>query len=156
MTTKVTTRRRKRSDSAAAAIVAAQNAALGPLDPPGHVTLRNGDRPFWDAIIKSRARDTWTDSDLTTAATMARAQADIEALQAAIDTEGYVVDSKINPKAMMLETLSKRVVALSRVLHVHAEAVIGRSRDAANALRNEREAAAQDHDDLIPTLRVVA
>jgi hypothetical protein len=152
--------RRKRSDSAAAAIVAAQSAALGPLNPPAHVALRDGDRPFWDAIMKSRARDTWTDSDLTTAATMARAQADIERLQADIDVEGYTVANAkgiqiINPKATMLETLSKRVVALSRVLHVHAEATIGRSRDAVNALANERAAADED-DDLIPTLRVVA
>ena len=147
--------RRRRSDSAAAAIVAAQSAALGPLDPPAHVTLRAGDRPFWDAVMKSRARDTWTDSDLTTAATMARAQADIEALQADIDREGYAVEGKINPKATMLETLSKRVVSLSRVLHVHAEASIGRSRDAAKALANER-AALDDGDDLIPSLRIVA
>jgi len=154
MTTKTTTTRRKRSDSASAAVVAAQSAALGPLKPPAHVKLRRGDRPFWDAVVKSRARDTWTDSDLATAATLARAQADIETLQAAINVEGYVVGAKINPKAQVLETLSKRVAALSRLLHVHAEAVIGRSRDAANALRNERQAEAE-HDDLIPTLRVV-
>lgn len=146
--------RRKRSDSAAAAVVAAQSAALGPLDPPAHITLRDGDRPFWDAVVRSRARDTWTASDLTTAATMARAQADIEQLQADIDSEGYVREGKINPKAVMLETLSKRVVSLSRVLHVHAEAVIGRSRDAAKALANERAADSED-DDLIPSLRVV-
>jgi hypothetical protein len=146
--------RRKRSDSAAAAVVAAQSAALGPIDPPAHVTLRDGDRPFWDAVVKSRARDTWTASDLTTAATMARAQADIEKLQAAIDAEGYVVGGKINQKAVMLETLCKRVVSLARVLHVHAEAVIGRSRDAVKALANERAAESED-DDLIPSLRVV-
>ena len=154
MTIKASPARRKRSDSASAAIVAAQSAALGPLKPPSHVKLRRGDKPFWNAIVKSRARDTWTESDLTTAATMARAQADIELLQGDIDGEGYVLEGKINPKAVMLETLSKRVVALSRVLHVHAEAVIGRSRDAGNALRNEREAETE-HDDLIPTLRAV-
>lgn len=152
--------RRKRSDSAAAAVAAAQSAALGPLNPPKHIKLRKGDRPFWDAIMRSRARDTWTDSDLTTAATMARAQADIEKLQAEVDSEGYTLENAkgiqvINPKAIIFETLCKRVVALSRVLHVHAEATIGRSRNAANALANER-AAEQEHDDLIPTLRVVS
>ena len=65
-----------------------------------------------------------------------------------------VTNEKINQKAIILETLSKRVVALSRCLHVHAEAVIGRSRDAAHILANERNAASED-DDLIPTLRVV-
>lgn len=146
--------RRRRSDSAAAAVVAAQAAALGPIDPPAHVALREGDRPFWNAIVKARARDTWTDTDLTTAANLARSQADIEHLQAKLDIEGYVVDDKINPTARLVEVLSRRVVALSRVLHVHAEATQGRSRDAGNALANERAAAAE-HDDLIPTLQLV-
>lgn len=146
--------RRRRSDSAAAAVVAAQAAALGYLDPPAHVALREGDRPFWNAVVKARARDTWNDTDLTTAANLARTQADIENLQAKLDAEGYVVDDKINPKAKLVEILSRRAVALSRVLHVHAEATQGRSRDAGNALANERQAEA-DHDDLIPTLRAV-
>lgn len=104
--------------------------------------------------MKARARDTWNDTDLTTAANLARTQADIENLQAKLDAEGYVVDDKINPKAKLVEILSRRAVALSRVLHVHAEATQGRSRDAGNALANERQAEA-DHDDLIPTLRAV-
>jgi len=152
---KTTTTRRKRSDSAAAAVTAAQSAALGPLNPPEHVTLRAGDRPFWDAIMKARARDTWTAIDLTHAATLARTQADVETLQARLDAEGYITpEGKANPLAAIVETLARRAVALSRTLHVHAEAVIGRSRDAANALANERKAEAE-HDDLIPTLRVV-
>lgn len=146
-----TTAKRRRSDSAAAAVVASQAAALGPLDPPEHVALRPGDRPYWDAIVTARARDTWNDVDLTTAANLARSQADIERLQRDVDAEGYVIDDKINPKAKLVETLSRRTVALSRVLHVHAEATVGRSEDAANALQNERQAR-QDHDDLIPTM----
>ncbi|MBH1979406.1 MAG: TerS protein [Comamonadaceae bacterium] len=146
--------RRKRSDSATAAVAAMQAASLGPLEPPAHVALRTGDRPFWNAIVTARARDTWTDTDLVTAANLARAQADIEHLQARLDTEGYVIDGKANPVAALVETLSRRTVALSRVLHVHAQATVGRSADAANALANERQAATE-HDDLIPTLRVV-
>jgi hypothetical protein len=146
--------RRKRSDSAAAAVAAAQAVALGPIAPPPHVTLRPGDSPFWNAIVTARARDTWTDTDLTTAANLARTQADIEILQAKLDAEGYVLAGKANPVAALVETLSRRAVALSRVLHVHAQATVGRSEDAAKALENERKAAA-DHDPLIPTLRVV-
>lgn len=153
------TAKRRRSDSAATAVAAAQAVALGPHEPPAHVSLRPGDRPFWDAIMKARARDTWTDTDLTTAANLARTQADVEKLQAEVDVEGYTVTAAngspvINPKAKMVETLSRRAVALSRVLHVHAEATVGKSEDAAKALANERQAAADD-DDLIPTLRVV-
>ena len=151
-----TTPRRKRSDSAAAAIAATQAAALGPLEPPAHVALRPGDRPFWEAIMLARARDTWTDTDLTTAANLARSQADIEHLQAQLNTTGYMIDGKVNPVAGLVETLTRRTVALSRVLHVHAEATVGRSEDAAKALELERKARQDDADDeLIPRIRIV-
>ena len=130
--------------------------ALGPLDPPAHVSLREGDRPFWDAIVTSRARDTWTDVDLCTAATLAKAQADIGQLQAKLDTEGYLLQSgKVNPLAALVETLTRRTVALSRVLHVHAIATVGKSEDAAKSLANEKRVS-PPQDDLFPTLRAVA
>jgi hypothetical protein len=147
--------RKRRSDSSAAAIAAAQAAALGTIEPPAHVTLRPADRPFWEAIVQARARDSWNEVDLANAATMARAQADVERLQAELDAEGDVIEGKANPKHKLLETLARRVVALARVLHVHAEATQGRARDAANALDLERKARADPGDDLIPTLRVV-
>lgn len=156
------TAKRHRSDSTVAAVTAAQSAALGPLQPPAHITLRPGDRPFWDAIMLARARDTWTDTDLATAANLARSQADIERLQAEVDVEGFTILSGngvpiVNPKHKLLETITRRAVSLSRVLHVHAESVVGRSRDAGNALANERQASLllDDEDDLIPRLRVV-
>jgi phage terminase small subunit len=93
---------------------------------------------------------------------MARAQADIERLQAELDTEGFTITNNkgnvlVNPKHKLLETLTRRVVSMSRVLHVHAEATVGRSRDAGNALINERQASLplDDEDDLIPRLRLV-
>lgn len=148
------TPKRNRSDSTAAAVRAAQAAALGPLNPPKHVALRKGDRPFWDAIVTSRARDTWTAIDLCTAGNLARTQADIEFLQAALDENGYVLDGKVSPLAVLVDTLTRRSVSLSRALHVHAVATVGRSADASKALANEKAAAAED-DDLIPTLRSV-
>lgn len=156
------TPKRNRSDSATAAVAAVQAASLGPLQPPAHISLRPGDRPFWDAIMLARARDTWTDADLATAAGLARSQADIERLQAEVDVEGFTIPSGngtpiVNPKHKLLETLTRRAVSLSRVLHVHAEATVGRSRDAGNALANERQASLplDDEDDLIPRLRIV-
>lgn len=154
--------KRKRSDSPEAAVAASQAAALGPLAPPAHVSLRANDLPFWNAIVTARARDTWTESDLTMAATLARCQADIERIQAEVDQEGFtVLNGKgvpvVNPKHKLLETMARRAVSLARVLHVHAEATVGRSRDAGNALTNERQAALplEDDDDLIPRLRLV-
>jgi hypothetical protein len=150
-----TTPKRNRSDSASAGVRAMQAVALGPLDPPKHVALRKGDRPFWDGIMTSRARDTWTQTDLVTAANLARTQADIEQLQKVVDANGYVMENgKLNPAAVLVETLSKRVVSLSRALHVHAIATVGASADGIKALANERNAATDD-DDLIPTLRAV-
>ena len=149
------TPRRKRSDSAAAAVAAAQAVALGPIPPPAHVALRDGDRPFWDAIVTARPRDTWTDIDLTTAANLARCQADIERLQAQLDATGYVIDGKANPLAALVDTLSRRSVALSRALHTHAEATVGRAANSAKAAANERKAREQSDDGLIPKLHVV-
>lgn len=150
------TPKRNRSDSASAAVRAAQAAALGPIDPPAHVVLRAGDRPFWDAIVTSRARDTWTLIDLCTAGNLARTQADIEHLQAVLDDAGYLLsDGKVNPLAVLVDTLSRRTVTLSRAIHTHTLATLGRSGNASKALANERAAAAEDDNDLIPTLRVV-
>jgi len=147
-----TTEKRARTDTVKAAVQAAQNAALPPLEPPACVSLRPGDRPFWERIVVSKARDNWTDVDLVTVAQLARAQADIEALQKQVDADGYIVDGKINPAAQMLETLSKRAVSLTRVLQVHALATVGRSADAAGAAKLEREVRQQPDDDLIPRL----
>ncbi|MGB4925672.1 MAG: TerS protein [Giesbergeria sp.] len=112
--------------------------------------------------MSARARETWTDSDLATAASLARSQADIERLQSDVDREGFTIPSGngtpiVNPKHKLLETLTRRAVSLSRVLHVHAEATVGRSRDSSKALANERQSslALDDEDDLIPRLRIV-
>lgn len=149
------TPRRPRSDSAKAAVQAAQAAALGPFAPPAHITLRPQDRPFWDAVMLARARDTWTEVDLIAAANLARTQADIEMLQATLDAEGYMVEGKVHPAAELVEKLTRRCVTLMRVLHVHAQATVGRSEDAGKALDLERAARAQEDDDLIPRLRAV-
>lgn len=149
-----TTDKRARTDTAKAAIRATQNAAKPPIEPPACINLRPADRPFWDRIVSSKARDNWTEVDLVTAGHLARAQSDIELLQSQIDRDGYVIEGKVNPAAQMLETLSKRAIALTRVLQVHALATVGRSADTVNAAKLEREAAQFD-DDLIPTLRAV-
>lgn len=155
--------KRTRSDSAAAAVRAAQVAAAGPIEPPAHVNLRDADRPFWDAIVSARARDSWNTSDLENAANLARCKSDIERVQREIDDEGDTITNDrgtvvLNPKHSLLEVLSRRAMALSRMLHVHAEATVGESRDQGKALAAEKQAkqAAMDADcGLIPGLRAV-
>ena len=149
--------KRHRTDTVKGAVTAFQNAAQGPIEPPAHITLREQDHAFWVAIVQARARDTWTDSDLVMAAQLARAQADIERLQTEVDSEGDVIGDKLNPKHRLIETLSRRAVSLARAIHVHAEATVGKSEDAAKALAAEKSARADAtaEDDLIPGLTLI-
>lgn len=146
--------RQTRSDSAAAAVQAAQNAAQAPLEPPAHVTLSEGARPFWAALVRNRARDKWNDADLATAAILARAQFDVERHEAAIAVEGDLIEGALNPRLALVDKLGRRIMSLSRLLHVHPEATQGRAQDQGNKLALERDAEEQ-HDPLIPTLRAV-
>lgn len=143
--------RNLRSDSAAAAIQAAQNASLGPREPLPYAGVPLEAAPFWQAVMRNRPRDRWNDHDLAMAAVLARALFDTGRLQAEIAVEGDVIEGKLNPKHRLLETLIKRAASLSRLLHVHVEATVGRVQNAGNALQNERQAETE-HDDLIPTM----
>lgn len=155
--------KKTRSDSTSAALAAARAVAAGPIDPPKYVTLRGGDRPFWDCIVTARARDTWTQIDLVKAANLARCQADIERISAEIEIEGDTLKNErgtvvVNAKHTLLETLTRREIAISRAIHVHAEATVGKSEDASKKLATEKKAAqAADKFDggLIPGLRAV-
>lgn len=118
---------------------------------------------FWRSITKARAADRWNDSDLEVAAELARTKANIERLNAELEAEGDVIVNGrgtpiVNPKHNLLETLTRRMVALSRVLQVHAEATQGKSRDQvkANQAQAEAEKAVQNVDsELIPGLYAV-
>ena len=134
------TARRLRSDSAHAAAEAYQNAAQAPIEPPAYVTLPEPCKPFWDAIITSRARDTWTQSDLVTAANMARVQHALEAAPVGSDEHAK---------------LTRLSLALARSLSVHTTATVGRAANMVGAATAEREARQDDGDDLIPRLRAV-
>jgi hypothetical protein len=88
------------------------------------------------------------------AANLARCKYDIERIQLEIYAEGDVVENfrgtmVVNPKHTLLETLSRRAVALSRMLHVHAEATIGKAKDQpkGNAIQRKAEEIVDNLDD---------
>ena len=146
-------KRKPRSDSVTAA---ATEAGAGPVMPPAHVHLRPCDEPFWLSIVRARARRNWTDVDLENAANLARCKSDVERLQREITAEGDVILNQrgtpvVNPKHTLLETLTRRAMALSRMLHVHAEATVGKSEDeaAGSKLARKTHEAAESLDDLI-------
>ncbi len=115
--------KRTRSDSAASAVKAMLNAAKEDLRPPGHVNLRNGDEPFWIGVVRGRARDEWTETDLVVAAQLARCLHDIELEQLLLDSEGAVVVNDkgtqiVNPRVSVLEQYARREMALMRTLRM--------------------------------------
>ena len=113
------------------------------IRPPAHVAIRQQDWPFWSGIISTRATDSWNEPDLVKAANLARCQADIERLILEVSDEGDVIKNDrgtpiVNPKHDLIERLSRREIALSRAIHVHAEATVGRSRDSGNRAKAQK------------------
>lgn len=126
--------------------------------PPKHLNLSKKVMPFWDAIISARLE--WTDVDLAHACNLARCQFDIERIQKEILKEGDILTNArgtqiMNPKHALLETLSRRSVALSRMIQVHAAATIGESKLGRGKNSAKREAQQSmdpdddDYDDLL-------
>lgn len=130
------------------------DAALGALPVPKHVRLRDGDLPFWDGILRARARDEWIDVDLVVAAQLARCQHDIETESATLYEEGSTTENKrgtlvMNPRVTVLEQLARREMALMRSLRMSGRAVgdpaveAGR-RQAARQVEKVRDELAED------------
>jgi len=137
--------RKGRSDSSTAAVNNISMALKGVIDPPEHVKLRPGDRLFWDSIILSRAAVKWDNADLEIAGNLARCKADIERISEELLCEGDTLTNErgtvvMNPKHTLLEVLSRRSIALSRMLHVHPEAKQGESRHQGKANKADKEA----------------
>ena len=152
--------KRTRSDSIAGQLAAMDAALSDDIMPPDHITLDDSELPFWRSIVRARAKARWNDSDLEAAGNLARCKADIERVQREIREEGDIITNErgtpiMNPKHTLLEILSRRCMALSRMLHVHAEATQGKARD--QVKQNELQSGARDamgeSDDLIPRPR---
>lgn len=121
--------RRTRIDSAAGA-VATMAAATRDLSPPAHVKFRTADWPFWDAIIKERAKSEWSDADLIVAANLARAMADAERIaEMTTGRNGAVKVSTLIASIAASDKLARRIVTLRRALQIDARSKHGEQRD---------------------------
>lgn len=134
----------KRKDSVEEMIKITQSAAQQVFEPPSHVSVPAHARPFFEAIMKARVE--WTDVDIAHAANLARCQADIEINEMMLKAEGAVITNAkgmpvMNPRHAILEQLSRRSVALSRMLQVHALATVGQSEDQRGRNTAKRNAA---------------
>ena len=111
---------------------------------PKHVKLREGDQPFWDAIVRAKARDEWLGPDLVVAAQLARCQHDIEEETTLLDAEGSVIENArgtpvMNPRHTILEQLARREMALMRALRL-AGVATGELRDVEKARKIQKQA----------------
>jgi hypothetical protein len=113
-----------------------------PPSPPEHIEMPDYVMPHWWAVVRAREYTAWTPTDLEHAANLAHCLADSERLRREIRAEGDVLENNRgtpvqNPKHALLEQISRRAVALSKLIHVHAEATAGKSRD--DRQRNEKQ-----------------
>lgn len=154
--------KRQRTDTVKGAVTA-MSGAVAEIAVPDYVHVPDAAMGFWRSITKARAADRWNDSDLEVAAELARTKASIERLNIEIVVEGDIIINErgtpiVNPKHNLLETLTRRMVALSRMLQVHAEATQGKSRDQVpgnKAQAAAKESAGKMDGALIPGLRAV-
>lgn len=137
--------KRQRTDTVTGAANAIQGAAKK-IDPPDWVSVPEPALKFWHSITRARAADRWNDVDLENAAELARTKASIERLNIELALEGDIIKNDrgtpiVNPKHSLLETLTRRMVALSRMLQVHAEATQGKARDQVKGNQAQQKAA---------------
>ena len=136
--------KRQRTDSVTGAL-ASMSGAMKSIDVPDWVILPEEAMPFWKSITSARAAERWNNTDLECAAELARTKAKIERLNIDLVVEGDIITNErgtpiVNPKNNLLETLTRRVIAMSRMLQVHAEATQGKSRDQVPANKAQAEA----------------
>lgn len=115
-------------------------------DPPAFIELTDEELPFWRAIMRSKAYETWTEFDLIQAANLAISQATIQKLTEEIREEGVVVNKEgtnttiPNPKIDAKIKETDLSIRLSRIIHVHSEATGGRAKDARGKNKGVRSA----------------
>ena len=136
------TAKRQRSDSATAAVTAF-NSAQKQIPSPKH--LSDAEQVYWAAITRARAREDWTEVDLLHAWNLAKLMWQIEESHLEIAEKGMTVVNEKgtqidNPAFSRLEKLTRLATSLSTKLHVHAEATVGKSEDAAKRATKQRDA----------------
>lgn len=135
--------KRTRATSAASAVKAMVDASKGDIQPPAHIKLRDGDQVFWLGVVRARARDEWTETDLVVAGQLARCLHDIEKEQVDLDNEGTVVKNDkgtlvVNPRVSVLEQFARREMALMRTLRMGGR-IAGDARDESGRRKIERQ-----------------
>ena len=106
--------------------------------PPPHITILPEIMPFWESVVTAKAYESWNATDLEHAAVLARCKYELERLTLKVaKSKKPVVD---NDTHRIIDNLTRRVVALSRLLHIHALATVGQSADQRKKNQTHKEA----------------
>lgn len=121
------TRKTRSLDTASGAAELMQSAASGLPDVPAYISLRQQDLPYFHAILCARARNEWSDVDLTVAAQLAWTQAEIAKETATLEEEGTIVKndrgtSVTNPRFRAINEHKQSQLALLKTLALHSTA----------------------------------
>jgi phage terminase small subunit len=142
------------SNSTQFAVETAKDLAAPLPTPPQH--LDEHAATYWADVINSKRRSAWTPADLLVACQLCRDLAAVDVLSQELETYGAVLeDAKgkrySNPAARLLDAATRRTLAASKHLQIHAHATQGRSQEQRG--KNETARALQDKvtsaDDLI-------
>ena len=96
--------------------------------------------------MRKQKSDSVTSAVKTVAGNLCDCMNDMRREGAALEVEGYVLDGKQNPRNQVLEVLTRRKVALIRLLQMQGRAVNGTAARLQAKREAERQAAASFHD----------
>jgi len=137
--------KRTRADSASSAVKAMFDAAKPLPEPPAHVVMTDAAIPYWNDVIRARARDEWTELDLVIGAQLANCMAVFAEQEAELRIEGTIIKNDrgtlvMNPRTTVLERLASREMALMRTLRMGGK-VAGDPRDELGKRSIQRQSA---------------
>lgn len=137
--------RRQRVDTATGAVNAFEDAKEMPV--PEHITLDATARIQWGIIMRTRAKGLWTENDLELAAELAvtrsqksKIRREMDALDVDVDENPYYRLKGLTDGERQIENLVRRDERLTKLLQLHPEATIGKSKESVKQNTASREA----------------
>lgn len=103
------------------------------LKPPAHAPLRDDAEPFWDEILRAKARSEWNDHDLTCASDLANAMAILVKNRRALEEEGEILanaagTAMANPRVSVVHRLHAQIKSARQSLCIHGQGA-GKTKD---------------------------
>ena len=146
---------KKRSDkNSVTAALGGFKGAIESVPLPQGVELRSDDELIiWGQFTRARAREDWRDMDLILLAKVVRMEADIRQHQAAVETQGVIIENQRgtpipNPLLAIIDTVERRQLTVIRSMSLNQQASDPRTLNGnAKNVSKARTAIADNSDD---------